>query len=127
MKFDLQVNRNVNLITGLDVGTVRIGSETIPAGLIVTPRELIRDWGPAAGAPLEESHLKPLLDLGPELILLGTGARQCFPGVAIMAAISSRGIGFEAMDSAAACRTYNVLVHEERRVVLALLRETPAL
>ena len=57
----------------------------------------------------------------PELIVLGSGARQIFPPLAFGATFSPRGVGFEVMDTGAACRTYNVLVGEQRRVVAVLL------
>ena len=61
------------------------------------------------------------LALGPEILVLGTGARHVFPPPATHTHVLSRGVGFEVMDTAAACRTYNVLVQERRRVVAALI------
>ena len=90
--------------------------------LALAPDRLVEDWPAAAtAAALEPAHLQPLLELQPELIVLGTGARQAFPPPAVMAACLTRGIGIEVMDNAAAARTYNVLAGEGRRVVVALL------
>jgi uncharacterized protein len=72
-------------------------------------------------ADISLQSLQPALDLEPEILLLGTGARTMFPEPALLAELSRRRIGFEAMDTAAACRTYNVLAHEDRAVVAALL------
>jgi uncharacterized protein len=66
------------------------------------------------------NHLEPIFKLQPELVLLGTGARQRFAAAAIRAAFTARKIGLEAMDLGAACRTFNILVQEDRRVAAAL-------
>jgi uncharacterized protein len=70
---------------------------------------------------LEVEHLQAVLALEPQIILLGTGERQVFPAPAIAAAVQAAGIGLEVMDTRAACRTYNVLVQEGRRVAAALI------
>jgi len=62
-----------------------------------------------------------ILALNPELVVLGTGQRQIFPAASFRAQFLSAGIGFEVMDTGAACRTYNVLVAEQRRVVALLM------
>jgi uncharacterized protein len=75
-------------------------------------------------ADLEAHHFSQLIDLKPELILIGTGKRQRFPKPELLKALISAKIGFEIMDSQAACRTYNILVGEGRQVLLALIVET---
>jgi uncharacterized protein len=74
-------------------------------------------------AELEAADLEPVVALAPEVLLIGTGVRQVFPAAAVFAALHARRIGFEVMDTGAACRTYNVLVAEDRRVAAALLIE----
>jgi len=64
--------------------------------------------------------IEPLLALQPELVLLGTGPTQRFPSAALRSAFTARGVGLEAMDLGAACRTFNILVQEERRVAAVL-------
>jgi uncharacterized protein len=75
---------------------------------------------------LSERHFAALADLAPELVIFGTGARLRFPAPALLRPLIERGIGVETMDTAAACRTYNVLLGEGRAVVAALLFESPA-
>jgi uncharacterized protein len=120
MKFTLDARSDVNLIRGYAAGEVRIGDETLRSNCVVSAQTLVRNWGPASCALLASSDLEPILELEPEVVLLGTGARQTFPNAAIRDAFSSRRIGLEVMDLGAACRTYNILVQEGRRVVAAL-------
>ena len=80
-----------------------------------------RAWAPSGFAQLQAGHLEELLDSGAELVILGTGSRQKFPPAAWLAPFAQRRIGLETMDTAAACRTYNVLASEGRKVVAALL------
>ena len=65
--------------------------------------------------------LGAVLDLGPEILVLGTGERQVFPEPQVIVALAARGIGLEVMDNGAACRTYNILLAEGRKVALALI------
>ena len=83
----------------------------------------ISKWPAQAFEDLEAHHFAQLVDLKPELILIGTGKRQRFPNPELLKALISAKIGFEIMDSQAACRTYNILVGEGRQVLLALIVE----
>ena len=89
--------------------------------LVLSPKTLITDWPVGSVDELEESHLAPVLDLAPEVVILGTGATQAFPSPQLVMKFYEKGIGFEAMTTEAACRTFNVLVSEERNVVAALI------
>jgi uncharacterized protein len=101
---------------------VLAGETLVKQGLKVTEEAHPFGGGVAQeGAPLAFEHFAEILDWKPEILLLGTGERQQFPAAALMGAMLSRRIGFEVMDSRAACRTYNVLVSEARAVTLALL------
>ena len=90
---------------------------------------------PASGNPLPwpvdrfdalaAVHFEAIAALSPELVIFGSGARLRFPHPSLMKILISRRIGFETMDTAAACRTYNVLLAEGRAVVAALLFEAP--
>ena len=121
MRFTLESHETANIITAVDAAGVRIGERYFRASLIVGPREIIPEWPVASMADISLQALEPALSLEPEILLLGTGARTAFPDPALLAELSRRRIGFEAMDTAAACRTYNVLAHEDRAVVAALL------
>lgn len=108
-------------LRGADGTSARVNERVLVRSFIVTPEALIEDWPVASSALLEPAHWQPVLDLGPELVLLGTGDRQVFPPAAALAACLSRGIGVEVMSNDAAARTYSVLASEGRRVAVALI------
>jgi uncharacterized protein len=99
---------------------IRVGARLYARGLVLAPQRIVEDWGPVRPELLDAGHLQPLIDLHPEVIVLGTGRSQVFPDPTVYAEALARGIGFEVMDTGAACRTYNILVSEGRRVVAAL-------
>ena len=88
---------------------------------IIAPDMVIPDWRPSDVSDLRESDLEVLLSTKPDLVLLGTGATHAFAPAPIRGALVKRGIALETMDLGAACRTFNILVQEERRVCAALL------
>ena len=120
MKLTLE-NSDVNLIRAWKADAIRIGDEWIRSHLIVAAEQIIQDWQPGRPGSLRIEDLDLAVSLGPEIILVGTGAHLTTPDVALMADAAALGIGLEIMDTPAACRTYNVLTHEGRRVVAALL------
>jgi uncharacterized protein len=120
MKFTLEASSRVNLIRAYSSAELRIGEQSVRRSCIITAEELVTDWEPATFADLSAAHLAPVLALAPELVLLGTGATQRFPPAAVRTAFAERGIGLEVMDLGAACRTFNILVQEERRVAALL-------
>ena len=83
----------------------------------------ISEWPIKVFEDLEPSHFEEMVTLKPELILIGTGVKQRFPKPELLKALISAKIGFEIMNSQAACRTYNILVGEGRQVLLALIVE----
>jgi len=95
--------------------------ESFSRTLVVTPHQLIRDWPPQRMDEIGPSHLEMLLELEPEIVLLGSGPQLQWPDPELVKPLVDRGIGFEVMDTGAACRTYNILMSEQRRVVAALL------
>lgn len=120
MKFTLEANSSVNVIRSYSAEEVRVGEHSIRSSCLVTADTLISGWPPATLDEVLPEHLEAIFELRPELVLLGTGARQRFAPSAIRAAFAGRGIGVESMDLGAACRTFNILVNEERRVAAAL-------
>jgi uncharacterized protein len=120
MKFTLEAGSNGNLIRSYSAEMIRIGEHSIRSCCIVMADALITSWPPQSLDELTVDHLAPLFELRPELVLLGTGAQQRFAPAAIRAAFNGRSIGLESMDLGAACRTFNILVQEERRVAAAL-------
>jgi uncharacterized protein len=121
MKFTQQPISGINLIRRYGADFISIGEEEIRASCLVTAATLTRDWPPRTIEELEIRHLPPLFDLAPEVVVLATGARQKFPRAALRAEFATRRIGLEVMEVGAACRTFNVLVGEERRVLAAIL------
>jgi uncharacterized protein len=121
MKLSLVAPEGANLIRAYAPGELRIGDRTFRSSLIVAATTLIEDWRPRTADELRPADLEPALALGPEILLLGTGARQQFPGPELLAELYARRVGYEVMDTGAACRTYNVLLAEGRTVVAALL------
>ena len=106
-------------LRGADGASARVNERVIARSLIVAPEALIEDWPVTSAAMLEPAHWQPVLELNPELVLLGTGDRQVFPPAAALAACLGRGIGVEVMSNDAAARTYAVLAGEGRRVAVA--------
>lgn len=94
---------------------------TLSTSFIIAPKQLKENWPPQSLAEITQEHLQAAIDLNPELIILGTGQRLEFPHPSITESLFAKGIGVEIMDTAAACRTYNVLMHEGREVVAALI------
>ena len=104
-------------LRGADGASALVNERKLERSFIISPRTLIENWQVTDVTALAPGDLQPLLELEPELILLGGGAAQAFPPPATMAACLSRGIGLETMINAAAARTFNVLASEGRRVV----------
>ncbi|MGH8428508.1 MAG: Mth938-like domain-containing protein [Gammaproteobacteria bacterium] len=104
-------------------GEIRIGATIYDHSLIVTPTRVVPDWPPQTLDELDVTNLAWLLELEPrpEMIILGTGERQRFPRQEKLAALFEAGIGVEIMDTAAACRTWNIVLAEGRRAASALI------
>ena len=110
-----------NVIRSFRPGELRLTEQTFDVHVILSANKIIQDWKPAPFPELSIADFEPAIALDPEIILFGTGERQQFPDNALMTEIMRQGIAFEVMDTAAACRTFNVLVSEFREVVAALL------
>jgi uncharacterized protein len=109
-----------NTITAYGDDYVAVNGARHDRNVIVTAGE-VRDWNAADFEHLSTEHFAELARLGVEIVLLGTGSRQRFPHPRLTAPLGAVRVGLEVMDTKAACRTYNILVAEERRVALALL------
>lgn len=121
MKLSLDLPGRINVIRAYVPGELRVGDTTHRSSLIVTASTLIERWRPARMDDLQPADLEPIVALQPAVLLIGSGARQQFPDRAVLASLYAARIGFEIMDTGAACRTYNVLVAEGRDVAAALL------
>lgn len=120
MKMHRDNTARVHRITGYGAGYVAVDEEPLTQSFILTPQALITDWGPKNVNELDEAALEAVIRLSPAIVLIGSGARQCFPPPALLAPMLGQGIGVEVMTTAAACRTYNVLVAEGRAVAAGL-------
>ena len=120
MKFSEEHDNRQYTITGYDQQSIRINDRRFNQGVILTSDHFNPDWQPQVYADLEVSHLDDIFVLQPELILLGTGEKQIFPAKDIYLALVRSGIGFEVMNTQAACRTFNILTADDRNVAAAL-------
>lgn len=99
---------------------ITVIDRTLTRSFVLTPSATI-DWPVREVAALDAAALAPILALKPEVVILGTGSRIVFPPARVLAEFLTRGIGVEAMDNAAASRTFNVLAGEGRRVAAAFI------
>jgi uncharacterized protein len=120
MKLTLDADSRVNLIQSYGPGEVRVGQQTLRANCIVTAQAIVPDWTAVSPEALQATDIEAILALHPEIVLLGTGATQRFPAPSVRVAFLERRIALETMDLGAACRTFNILVQEGRRVAAAL-------
>ncbi len=121
MKMALDNAPGANRVTHYEHGRVSLGERRFDASLIVMPQTIVTDWPASHASALRASDFAPIVEQAPEVLILGTGDTQVFPEPAVFSTLMDRGIGCEVMDNAAACRTYNILLTEDRRVALALL------
>jgi len=121
MKLHAQKPGTLNTVTAYGPGWLEVNAQRYPHALLLQPESPVQPWTPDAFEALAPEHFEPVAASGAEVVLLGTGARQRFPHPRLLASLSARGIGVEAMDTGAACRTYNILMSEGRRVLAALL------
>lgn len=121
MKFSLDQNDGGNTISGYEDGRIRIRGQVYERSLLVMANHLQTDWTPTHVDELSSQHLRDIVVLQPAIVILGTGERQVFPDPRVFIPLMDAGIGYEVMDTAAACRTYNVLLSESRKVLGAFL------
>ena len=120
MKIQLTLAEGKYLVTGYGPGWIEINKERHDANLILTPDQL-SPWGATSIEELTAEHLEPVVKLAPDVVLIGSGDRLKFPSPALLRPLIEAGIGFEVMITAAACRTYNVLMADGRNVAMALI------
>ena len=125
MKFTQQRPDGANLIRRYGADYIVVGNEEIRSSCIVSANSFSA-WAPRSVEELTVESLAPLFALAPEVVVLATGTTQRFPRASLRAEFATRRIGLEVMEIGAACRTYNVLVSEERKVLAAVLLPGPA-
>lgn len=121
MKLHTANTTGLNIITAYGEDYIAINHQRFDGNVIVLPEETHAAWTSANVSTLQENDMARLLTLGCEIILLGTGSRLCFPERSLLRPFPAAGIGIEIMDLQAACRTYNILATEGRKVAAALL------
>lgn len=121
MQFTLDMGEGANFIRAYEAGTVVVNDTAYYASLIVSPETIIPSWSPHSLQELAVADLEIIKSLNPEVVLIGTGESLQFPPQALLLTLTQQGIGVEVMTTAAACRTYNVLMAERRRVVAGLI------
>ncbi|HET7593143.1 MAG TPA: Mth938-like domain-containing protein [Rhodanobacteraceae bacterium] len=121
MELNLERPDDFLFVRKADAHSVIVGDRAFTRSLILTRTQVIDDWGIAHVAEITPGHIEPIVALKPDVVLLGTGARQQFPPQEVLAAFLQRGIGLEAMDNAAAARTWDILAGEGRNVVAAFV------
>jgi len=122
MKIELDINsEGQNVIQAYSKGKFIISNNEYTTSLILTPEKIIEEWAPRCFSDLHSKHFQIILSLDPEIVIMGTGKRLQFPDLEILTPLSDKQIGTEIMDTGAACRSYNFLVGEGRKVIAALL------
>lgn len=121
MRFAEDSTSGINVIRAYGNGELRVNEHAYRGAVILSAATVIADANVQNLDALIAMDVSRTLALEPELVLLGTGARQIFPAPSFGAQFLRAGVGFEVMDTSAACRTFNVLVGEQRRVVAILL------
>lgn len=96
-------------------------NEIYTTSLLLGGDNLLQDWPVSHVSKLAMPHLEPVWKIQPDIVLLGTGEKLIFPKTELIQSFGTRGIGFEVMDTPAACRTYNVLLAEGRDVMALLI------
>ena len=120
VKFHLQAP-DANIVTGTGPGWVRVGNEEYRENVVLLPDHIEKGFAPLGLDALTAGDFAALLAYKPEIVLLGTGASQRFLHPRLLAPLTDARVGVETMDTRAACRTFNILVAEGRRVAAALV------
>jgi uncharacterized protein len=121
MKLHASDTQKYQTVTGYDATGVEINAQRYNYSLIVLPEIAPRAWNAPTFDSITAEHFDVISADSPDVVILGTGARQRFIHPRLTAALTMRRIGVECMDSQAACRTYNILMGEGRKVTLALV------
>ncbi|MDE2272682.1 MAG: hypothetical protein KGL00_00660 [Gammaproteobacteria bacterium] len=121
MKFTLDTVSSVNVIRAYAPGRINVNDRLLHTSFVISAATLVENWTPRRAEDISLESLEVALALEPEILVIGTGAQLHFLDARLSAAIQGRGIGLEVLDTAAACRTYTVLISENRKVAAALL------
>jgi uncharacterized protein len=123
VKLQSDPHSGANTITGYGDGYIEINKIPYSHAVLLSSDGEILEWAVKSFDELSPADFTQMATLKPELIIIGTGKRQRFPKPELLKTLIDAKLGFEVMDSQAACRTYNILVGEGRQVLLALIVE----
>ncbi|MGB4345301.1 MAG: Mth938-like domain-containing protein [Burkholderiaceae bacterium] len=123
MKLHITPTQQYQTVTGYDETSVEINAARHTRSLLVLPEMAPVNWQVASFDALSAEHFEQIAALLPDVVILGTGQRQQFVHPRLMQSLNAKRIGVECMDNQAACRTYNILMAEGRKVALALIIE----
>ncbi len=126
MKLHTTPTQHYQTVTAYDQGGVEINTIRFEYSLLVMPETTPVSWPPVSFESLTVDDFRQIDAAQPEVVILGTGERQRFVHPKLTAPLTSRRVGVECMDNQAACRTYNILIAEGRKVALALIFERSA-
>ena len=118
---DNENRATANIIGAYREGVVIINKTPFTRSLILTPTKIIDDWEPSSVKELRIDHFTQIFEFDPEIVVLGTGTEHVFLDQRFMLHLLQHGAGLETMGTQAACRTYNILLGEGRKIVAALL------
>ncbi len=121
MKLQPDIAEGVNVIKSHDLGSVRVNDQNFAHSILVPPTGEVLPWPATEVGELTEAHFAQIAACQPELVIFGSGPTLRFPPPALLRSLMAARIGVETMDTAAACRTYNILVGEGRKAMAALL------
>lgn len=120
MKIEIDINQGEHKIDAYGAGSITVGGVAYATGIIITPEAVMEGRLPDQVQALEAAHLMAMLEHEPEIVLFGSGSTLTYPPDDICQILYTRQIGFEIMDTGAACRAFNFLSAEGRRIVAAL-------
>ncbi len=121
MKFSLTQHGEGFVVDAYEPGRVVVSGTSHRQSIVILPDRIITEWDPQSVTELTDDHFRVIADLQPDVVLLGTGPKQLFPPPGLYVTLLDQGIGIEMMDTASACRTYNLLMAEGRKVAAVLL------
>jgi len=121
MQLTLDTTNSIYQIRAYEPGRIQVNNDWFDHSIVVSPNEIVDPWSPTSLNDIKIGDFEAVLRLKPEVVLLGTGIKIYFPPSELLQPLYTQQIGVEIMDTGAACRTYNLLMSEGRRVIAALL------
>ena len=121
MQITEEKNSGRYIITGYGKGFITVNEVSYQQNLIISPQELVTGWNIESPGDISYTDIQVIQNWHPEIVLIGSGEKQIFPEGDLIYQFMKQGIGCEVMDSAAACRTYNILLGESRNIAAAIL------